>query len=91
MSTHDEPNDGHSGERSRYASAIRRRSETEHRVEIPIRSHDTIREDQTTDEDVRFIEAFKVMRRAKRAVSEDNKVTVARRFKDALSRTESGL
>jgi len=38
-----------------------------------------------TDEDIEFIEAFKVMRRAKRAVSEDNKVTVARRFKDALS------
>ena len=55
--------------------------------EIPDKDlYETIKKKyQTTDEDVRFIEAFKVMRRAKRAVSEDNKVTVARRFKDALS------
>lgn len=32
-----------------------------------------------------FIGAFEVMRRARRAVSEDNEVTVARRFQDALS------
>lgn len=32
-----------------------------------------------------FIEAFKVMRRARRAVSEDNDVTVARSFKEAMS------
>ncbi len=37
-----------------------------------------------------FIRAFEVMRRAQRAVSEDNEVTVARRFQDALSLVQSG-
>jgi hypothetical protein len=36
-----------------------------------------------------FIRAFEVMRRARRAVSDDNEVTVARRFEDALSLVRS--
>lgn len=45
----------------------------------------TLRQKYPRPEDEGFVRAFEVMRRARRAVSEDNEVTVARTLEEALS------